>query len=523
MKAKLCIAAILLGLIVIYMITSGLCIIRDIVFLYLLIVLPTAVILTLEYFLTKRPPLRDFLKKHLFRHLLTLVICLGFFLFALSGKPILKSDAIADLDFMIESLENIHPDIYQEISKDSFQLHYDEAKEDVPFAISNVDFYAICTRLTALFKTGHTKPMANILANGVQEAFRNDFPCKIKFIDNRIFVIDHYTLFDKIAAGSEIIEINGKNVNQLIGEWSQLASYENEAFRNHLITNRTHIGIWNHFKAYKIVYKEYATGKSRRIRVNGGLISNTIAKRKQQKAHKATLMYKEISSDIGYIGFFDCHDLETYKSFFASTFTEIKKRGITHLIIDIRGNGGGHTLIGRELMQYIFRRPFAEVDSSIRKVSNALIATGKVDRILGADKKVPGKIYAQTFELIPLQDNPLRFDGNSYLFIDNATYSAAQGFASAYKCYGDGTIIGEETGGVTVNFADVHFFELPNTGLTVMTSWQKAYFPCGIDNKRGVLPDYYVSNSIVDLIENRDRVLDFTIGLIKNRSITTPN
>lgn len=516
MKLKLWITSVILGFIVIYMIISKVIILRDIILLYILILVPTIVLLTFGFLIRKKIPFKDFIKAHVFRHLLTVIFCLGFFIYIISSKPILKKTAINDLDFMIESLENIHPNIYQEISKDSFQLHYERIKEDLPIIISNVDFYAICVRLTSYFKTAHTKPMANIIENGMQRFFRNNFPYEIKIIENRIFILNKYTLLDHITLGSEIIEINGRNVAQLIYEWSQLASYENEAYRNHQLTNRAHIGIWNNFRSFRIKYKEYGTGKLKKKTVNGGLISNFVMGHKKSMEKRPTLFFKEISPEIGYIGFFSFHDLETYKSFFKSTFIKLKNNDSKNLIIDIRGNQGGHTIIGRELMQYIFHQPFAEVDSSIRKVSNELIATGKVDRILGADKKVPGKIYPRTFKLIQLNDNPVRFNGNTYLLIDNATFSAGQGFASSYKCYGNGTIIGEETGGVTVNFADVHFFNLPNTSLQVMTSWEKAYFPCGVDNNRGVLPDYVVANSINDYIEKRDRALDFTLNLINN-------
>jgi hypothetical protein len=87
----------------------------------------------------------------------------------------------------------------------------------------------------------------------------------------------------------------------------------------------------------------------------------------------------------------------------------------------------------------------------------------------------------------------------------------------AFSCYGEGTIIGEETGGVTVSFGDIHVFKLPNTGLKIMTSWEQAFGSCGIDNQRGVIPDYIVKNSIEDYINHTDRVLEFTLNLINDK------
>ncbi len=516
MKPKLWISLILLAIIIACLIFSRIIAIQEILLLYGLILIPSIVFVTIEFFAVKKKTFQDFLERKIFGHLLTLIFCFGFFLYSLSGKPVSKKTAIEDLDFMIESLENIHPDIYQEIPKDSFQQHFEKIKDNLPIFLTNTDFYECCARLCSYFRTAHTKPMANTIEKGIQKFFRNNFPFEIRIIENRMYIIESYTWRDKVPLGSEIIEINNKKVSQLIDEWSQLASYESDAYRNFQITNRAHIGIWNNFRRFKITYKDYDTGELKRKRVSGGFLSNWTMGMKRSSKKRPTLLYKEISPGIGYIGFFSFHDLETYKDFFVSTFEEIQNNKINNLIIDIRGNQGGHTIIGRELMQYVFNQPFLEQDSSTRKISKELIATGKVEKKIGPKERIPGELITTVFNPIQLKENPFRYYGKTYLLTDNATFSAGQGLASAYKCYGNGTIIGEETGGVTVNFADVHFFNLPNTNQQIMTSWEKAYFPCGVDNNRGVQPDYKVTKSIQDYIDKNDRVLDFTINLINN-------
>jgi len=211
-------------------------------------------------------------------------------------------------------------------------------------------------------------------------------------------------------------------------------------------------------------------------------------------------------------------DLKNYENFYKSTFGELKKKRIEHLIIDIRDNGGGHNIITAWLEQYIFHQPHNDTDSAIVKVSNELIATGKVKKKLGYIKDVEaGKTYTIISGLRQLKELPLRYKGKTYLLTNNGTFSAAQGFASAYRCYGQGTIIGEETGGATVNFGDVHIFKLPNSGLKIMTSWEQAFSSCGNDNQRGVIPDFIVKNSIEDYINHTDRVLEFTLNMINDK------
>ena len=186
-------------------------------------------------------------------------------------------------------------------------------------------------------------------------------------------------------------------------------------------------------------------------------------------------------------------------------------------IIDIRNNGGGHSVIGAELMQYIFHKPFKETDSIAFKISKEIAETGKMDFYLKPEERVNGKMFSKvTIEPYLPRDNPLRFSGKCFLLTDNGTFSAAVMFASSFKCYGDGTIIGEETGGVTVGFGDAHFFSLPNSKMKMMVSWKKFYEVCGVDNRRGVMPDYIISNTISDEIFKKDRVLEYAIDLIKD-------
>lgn len=471
--------------------------------------------MNIEYLIRrKKLDYSKFLINKLFFNLVIILFFFGFIIYSTQSRSISKDSAENDLKFMVNSLENIHPDIYHIIPKDSFLLELNKEIENIPEKITELEFFKVCARLSSHFRTGHTKPMENIL--GFQTLFKRAFPFETKLIDNRLFITENLTVIDRIPIGSEIIEINGKNIDTVIDEWSRLVSYENIAFRNHQITQATKIGIWNDFGNFKIKYIEYSSNGIKEKNVNGSICSNMYRFFKAQFRKPKKLVYRELTPNVGYIGFFDCHDLKNYKQFYKSTFKELKNKGVDNLIIDIRANGGGHTIIGLELMQYIFNHPFLERDSSTRKISNELIATGKVDKKFGADKRVPGKLITTVFKPIQLIDNPLRFNGKTYLLIDNATFSAAQGFASSFKCYGNGTILGEETGGVTVNFADVHFFNLHNTGMRFMTSWEKAYFPCGVDNNRGVLPDYNISNSIEDYIEKKDKVLDFTIELISN-------
>lgn len=128
-------------------------------------------------------------------------------------------------------------------------------------------------------------------------------------------------------------------------------------------------------------------------------------------------------------------------------------------------------------------------------------------------------MVADTIETskIKLRNNLLRYQGQLFLLIGGSTFSSASGLASEIKCYNRGKLIGEETGGVTACFGDVYNFKLPNTGFKIIVSKRKYYNACGEDNRRGVIPDYIVENSFEDEQKGVDRVLEFTVDLIKQK------
>lgn len=355
MKLKLWITTILLGFIVIYMIASELFLLSDIFFLYLLVLIPTIFFVTIEFLVKKKIPFKDFIKGKIFGHLLTVIFCLCFFIFWVSGKSILKKTAINDLNFMIESLENIHPDIYHLISKDSFLIEMNNEIDNLPEKVSEVEFFKVCARLTSHFRTGHTTPMRNLSES--KFPFRRLFPFETKFINDKLFVIKNLTILNSIPIGSEIIEINNKSINQVINEWSKLVSYENLAYRNRQITMPVNISIWNDFNSFKIKYIDYKSKTIKTKRVSGSVCSNIYHFLKSKHEKPQELFYKELTPDIGYIGFFSCMDLENYENFYKSTFNELKNKGIKHLIIDIRDNGGGHTIITAWLEHIFFINP----------------------------------------------------------------------------------------------------------------------------------------------------------------------
>ena len=182
---------------------------------------------------------------------------------------------------------------------------------------------------------------------------------------------------------------------------------------------------------------------------------------------------------------------EAMAAFADSMFTAISHEGIRNLIIDIRQNGGGNSAVGDVLLRYISSKPFIQMAAAMTRI------TPTTQRLMG-NRTMPTGIYF--FEsgdsagfIKPLTAEEGRFKGRVYLLTSHKTFSSASSFSWAFKEFGMGTVVGEETGGMSVAFGDILPYRLPVSKLPCTISYKRFWLPGGDENDiHGTLPDYEV-------------------------------
>ncbi len=303
---------------------------------------------------------------------------------------------------------------------------------------------------------------------------------------DRIFVIGNYSYRENIPIGSEIVSINGVPSKEVIEKVSRLIRYESIAFRDYSLSLPTYINMWNNYRDYTIEYKD-PSSTLRTIKTGGSLYAKIQFNNEVMKGHSEPYYeFAILPGNIGYLGFYQFHEINEFKSFLANAFQQIRDRRIKNLIIDIRSNPGGNSALGDELLQYISPRPFKQYEKELIKISRE-VQTDKHEDWM--KDHAPGSVVeAGDTAAVPLRENPLRFSGNCFLLVGGGTFSAAADFASSFRCYTGGKIVGTETGGVTVCCGELYDFSLPASGIRMGVSSKKFYNVCGVDNRRGVVP-----------------------------------
>ena len=162
---------------------------------------------------------------------------------------------------------------------------------------------------------------------------------------------------------------------------------------------------------------------------------------------------------------YDNKYIETVRNF----FVEVDATGTKDVILDLRGNGGGNSLVANEFISYL-----------------------GVDEIMGLRYHVRyGNI------LIKLDDGMWKikrkepaFGGNVYVLTNTKTFSSAMDFAMLVHDNGFGGRVGEPAGNSPNSYGDVLRFLTPNSKLQLGVSFKRWF---RIDKTRSgdlLEPDY---------------------------------
>lgn len=196
---------------------------------------------------------------------------------------------------------------------------------------------------------------------------------------------------------------------------------------------------------------------------------------KREEIKVKTIDYKKITDEIGYIRISSFIGLDTSKEFIIALNRLIDSKG---LILDLRGNSGG-----------LFQNAII--------ISNLFMEEGDIVNVIARQGKK--NTYSATDEGC-IYNNPL------VVLIDGTSASASEILSSALKDNNRAILIGTKTYGKGLV---QKVFSLPNkTGMNLTIA--RYLTPSGKDiNKNGVSPDYLVTFSHSDFINNIDPQLAY--------------
>lgn len=408
-----------------------------------------------------------------------------------------------DIDFLLKSLDSIHPTFHQRYSDPVFRAKTDSIKQSIHHPMSKLDFFKTMQPLIAV--DGHTSLRYDGAIDPEIEAPL--FPFKIVIHDNHVYIKENLTSNRNIKRGMIIESVNGLPASEIIGRLSTVIPHDRSKFRLNKTADEFHMFyrlIYGSSKAFNLVMNDH--GIRREFSVPGAKWEDFNTENKPQ------FDFKILEQDIAYLHIRKFRkNTEIFMTTIDSVFSVLKEKNINHLIIDDR-SGGGVTSLADSLISYLTDKPFKTVEKKAVKISPA--NTDYIHENKSGGTVQDGYLIMEYPPVEPVQRNN-RFQGRVFVLINNRTYSTAAYFASVMKCNGIGKLVGEEAGQPLISNGDLTRFRLPNTGLACYTSMSTYYFPCAENGEDSVKPNFEVPLSIEEILNEKDQVLEFVLALIQ--------
>jgi hypothetical protein len=436
------------------------------------------------------------------------------------SKVVMKIEVEQDMEFMIRTIEHVHPNPFHSISKQKLYNLKDHLLNNLKDSMTQKEAWHILSRLTAAINEGHTSMIIpKELKAKVKSGDLPVFPFTIKGIDEEGMIIESNLSGDTdINEGTYIQSINGIPTSEIFKNFCQ--SYGGSDYwkaGNFINIIRYYLPVAGILSPYTVVYK---TNGDRRSATVTGITESQLLNGKQTQGRDA-YTYERIG-DIGYINFKSMGGpLNEFKDFLNKTFSEIKDHPVSGLIIDIRKNSGGSSKLGEILLTYVTDKPFELAGGMRWKVSqeykNYLLSVDSSASRYSYMGKPNGSIIEYSdIKLLQPENNPLRYAGKVCILTGPFTYSSANMMAAAAKDFKLATLIGEPTGEPGNDYGEIYVCELPATKLSFFTS-VKYFIRPNQDTKdsRTIQPDISVKQ---DKTSNTDTVLDVAIKWIGGMS-----
>ena len=368
--------------------------------------------------------------------------------------------------------------MYWYTPKDSMDAVFEKAQQLLKDSLTEVRFRTVLSYVVSNIRCGHTVVYSSKMWGHVADSLRTrPFPLSIKVWPDTAVVTGNLIRNDSaVMRGAVLLSIDNRPMQQIVDSLFQYLSADgyNLTHKYQTLSNRGMFGavytaVFGAKPKYAVTFIDTA-GRFRSATISLPRRRDTVVQGNQPfprpaplSRHQRKVRELELTRSLRFdttlnLAIMDLNsftkDSRLY-GFFKKSFRKLKKEGTQHLLIDLRGNGGGSVTNSNLLTRYIARKPFKIADSLY-----AVARTSNYGRYQGnrfwnwlflttmTRHRSDGWYHFPYYEkkyFKPKRRN--HFKGTVYILTGGNTFSASTLFIQSVKAQDNVVVVGEETGG----------------------------------------------------------------------------
>jgi hypothetical protein len=407
----------------------------------------------------------------------------------------------ADLRYLRHKLEVMHPGLYRYATRVELGGLFDSLGRSIDKPMNDQQFLSLLFLVQARIRNGHTMFLPGTDAMTWFKTRERFLPLDVRSFGGKLFIRQNYSA-DSIEEGTEIIRINGvgsaevwrqlmirqirDGYNQTYPEWildqyfyphysfvfGQSAEFQLELRNGSGDTVRTLI----HAPTRDSIawYRQLRYGRPD----DGG---QGITLRELTGKKIAVLTIRSLDPEMLLSRY-----MQDYRKAMDSAFHRLRQNGDSALILDLRDNQGGDFAAPCFLLARLIAKP------------TPFLVGGPESRLVR-----------------PVREG---FSGRLVVLVNGGSFSATAILAATLERDKRAVFVGEETGGNKyIISGDPEEVILPCTKISCSIPTTTYKITTGVNNGRGLIPQYPVRPELGDLGTGRDRAMEMAERLVKRQ------
>jgi hypothetical protein len=369
--------------------------------------------------------------------------------------------AVEDLDYIVHRLIERHPACINGLTGNvQFEYERERAGIAVLQEVSVLSLWQSAARVLSSLGDAHT-------AVGVNYENSAHLPLTFAWKDDKMICLgDEYE-------GYIVVEVGNISIDDLYQRFLSQFSYELESWARHSFASRLNRSEYLSFVGVDtltdipLVLENPNDGS--RITATFTLCESVTAG--DEKAEPNFDYSVDSSAGMGIFTLRQCVYDEEYKNGLRDFFTAVQENNIRSVIVDLRNNPGGNSLVTNEFIRYLPAESYLTGACEVRFGS-----------ILWKNKSQSQRNQ----QLTPV------FSGDVYVLTGADTFSSAMDFATLISDNKLGMVVGEVPGNMPSSYGDILFFQTPNARLVFTVSYKYFIRPDASKSDSPLIPDVIV-------------------------------